>query len=114
MPHTPGPWFLDRRGLGTLGSVETEDGDVIAQAMQVEDDPKHEKRTANARLIAAAPDHALVARLLASGVLRWIDSGLCLYFDGLHQSCYGTTLDEFGVPILTDELRRDIAKVEGL
>lgn len=55
--HTAGPWQV--ASDGSLGTVETESGVVIAQAMQVRpraQDMKHVERMANARLIAAAPD----------------------------------------------------------
>ena len=62
------------------------------------------------RLIAAAPDHALVARLLCSGMARWERATREFCFNGLR---YATELDEFGVPIIHDVLRAVIAKAEG-
>jgi len=59
-------------------------------------------------------DHATVARLLAGKIIRW--ELLCggpkgeLCYGGLR---YGTDVDEYGVPRLTDALRAAIAKAEG-
>jgi hypothetical protein len=69
----------------------------------------------DARLIAAAPDHAVYARAITSGAIRWewftgsqTAGELCC--DGLR---YATELDEFGVPRLEDHTRAAIAKAEG-
>jgi len=71
------------------------------------------------RLFAAARDHALIARLLCSGKMRWepfkygsgpgIDGSGELCFDGMRHS---TELDEFGVPRMTGHLRAEIEKAE--
>lgn len=61
------------------------------------------------RLIADAPDHATVARLLCSKVMRWEGQTNELCFDGLR---YSTSLDESGVPQLTNHLRAAIAAAE--
>lgn len=58
-----------------------------------------------ARLIAAAPDHALVGWAMCVQSATWEEWGtgkgeFC--FAGLR---HATTLDEFGVPVLTDNLR---------
>jgi hypothetical protein len=55
--HTPGPWVVPPDSDGF--SIETVDGRIIAQAMQVSPPTnpfRHQERRANARLIAAAPD----------------------------------------------------------
>jgi hypothetical protein len=77
--------------------------------------PSSEEGQANARLIAAAPDHALFASAIAAGVIRWEmfdgkkDSGeICV--NGLR---WATQLDEFGVPVLTQNTRAAIAKAKG-
>lgn len=44
---------------GTLGTIETQDGRVVAQAQQMTSDDRntdHQERRANARLLAAAPE----------------------------------------------------------
>jgi len=53
--HTPGPWS-HATDFGQVGSIETDDGLVIAQAQALVSDPDRSVRNANARLIAAAPD----------------------------------------------------------
>lgn len=71
---------------------------------------------ANAHLVLLAKDHALVARLLASGKMRWgalsddLQKGN-LWLKGVP---YQTELDEFGVPRLTEALRAAIAREEKL
>lgn len=68
-----------------------------------------------ARLIASAPDHALVAWALADATARWEpwdDAGrgeLC--FGGLR---YATRLDAFGVPALTEALRVGLTKARSV
>lgn len=119
--HTPGPWEFDEAGVGKNGDfVVTEyfvrrEGDDVAIANDILDPETLKASEANARLIAAAPDHAMLAAVLASGKARWeplpgsCDSGeVC--FGGIR---YHTRLDEFGVPAMTDALRAAIAKAEG-
>lgn len=54
-----GPWVI-RTVDGSIGTIETEDGEtMVAQAFDLGADDRmngHEKRKANARLIAAAPE----------------------------------------------------------
>jgi hypothetical protein len=57
---------------------------------------------ANASLISAAYDHALVASTLASGKLRWEPATNELCFNRIRRA---TELDPFGVPRLSDGLR---------
>jgi hypothetical protein len=64
-----------------------------------------DQKAADGRLIAAAPDHALVGWAMCVQDARWDEWGsgkgeFC--FAGLRHS---TTLDEFGVPVLTTHLR---------
>lgn len=54
--HTPGPWFVDLRKVGSLWNVASKSND-IALAQQIIGDTLHQDvRSANARLIAAAPE----------------------------------------------------------
>ena len=56
--HTPGPWHV-RTFDGSQWSIDAVGDLPIAQAQQlrpVRFDPKQNERTANARLIAAAPE----------------------------------------------------------
>ena len=68
---------------------------------------------ANARLIAAAPDHAAIGWAMCVGPARWEPFGdmrgeFCM--NGIR---YLTKLDEFGVPEMTDGMRAAIAKARG-
>lgn len=119
---TPGSWTAEDRGdriaihqpdnapvwLGEVASVELSDLD----------DEQDGTARANASLIAAAPDHALLLAAFSKGAVRWEpfslntrfvkDTGkgeLCV--DGLR---YVTALDAFGCPVLTDHLRAAVAK----
>lgn len=75
-------------------------------------DGNAEVRAGTARLIAAAPDHALVARQMC-GITDplvwrpWGDGRGELCYDGI---CHVTRLDEFGVPEMPAHLR---AKLTG-
>lgn len=111
--HTPGPWRHepDNRtgavwaGEEFLASVfPTPDGiwDGLTEW------PREPEMKANARLIAAAPDHAAIAAALCSGTARWEGSEFCI--GGIRHS---TKLDEFGVPIMTAGMRAAIAKATG-
>ncbi len=109
---TPGPW---RRCSETDTMVRGYDSLVNVADCGVSynlDDPE---KQANARLIAASPDHALFASAIAAGCIRWEmfegrkDSGeICV--NGLR---WATQLDEFGVPILTQNTRDAILKAKG-
>lgn len=55
MEHTAGPW-THVTGDGSVGTVEGVDGWAVALAQSRPNDPRHEERQANARLIAAAPE----------------------------------------------------------
>lgn len=113
--HTPGPWHVteEREGASKAILVRCASSDILAEANETGYGIK--RRRANARLIAAAPDHALVAAALASGLARWEpfntgdDRGeLCVR--GLR---YATSLDEFGVPVLASHTRAAIARARG-
>lgn len=65
---------------------------------------------ANAKLIAAAPDHALVCWAMCVQDAIWEE---WVPFDGKGEFCfaglrYATSLDEFGCPKLTPALRESI------
>lgn len=118
--HTPGPWrwteeFRDESGNPTWTLIGTGDGLYGILTCATDSSPQDLNDEANARLIAAAPDHALVARVLAAGDARWYPwedrvSGE-LSIGGL---LYATKLDEFGVPKLHDVLRAALACVNGI
>jgi hypothetical protein len=57
-PYSAGPWHVADAD-GSIGTVESFDGKVVAQAQQVvpvRDDLRQEERRSNAQLIAAAPE----------------------------------------------------------
>lgn len=79
--------------------VESEDYAIACIAVDGPQDLEH------ARLITAAPDHALLARASFMGVATWASWG-----DNRGEICVGglrhaTELDEFGIPMLTVGLR---------
>lgn len=112
--YTPGPWEVapeqyqhetghsEWRWIGPVG-WKTRVARVVLY------DGEHEMQEANARLIASAPDHAMIASALCSGVARWERAEFCI--DGLRHS---TKLDEFGVPVMTAGMRSAISKAQGV
>lgn len=113
--HTPGPWQKAHRKGQTV--VRGPSSEVIVAVPE----PLHEgygitsdtERKANARLIAAAPDHALVGWAMCVGSGRWEAWG-----DGRGEFCmnglrHATKLDAFGIPVVTDAMRRAISKSRG-
>lgn len=130
--HTEGPWMVEDHGtmhprdaegllvrtvdhlfLRVVSTVV--DIDVADLHCDADDEEAVETTRADAALVAAAPDHALLLATMATGALRW-DSWAPdadgnrrgeLAFDGLR---YATRLDEFGCPILTDALRVALVK----
>lgn len=115
VPHTPGPWSVE--------TVKTQVGHChqilpIKACLYVDHrdmrqrDARTLKAKADAALIAAAPDHAMLARAFAARILRWepfkvLDGTGELCIDGLR---YTTKLDAFGVPEMTPGVRAAIAK----
>jgi hypothetical protein len=87
----------------TQAEIQTRDPKTrTLRAIREDDEP--------AQLIAAAPDHALIARAMTLGVAtfeRWPQPGkgeIC--FAGLR---YATALDQFGVPLLSASTRHELA-----
>jgi hypothetical protein len=54
--HTLGPWSVDPLRIGTRWNVGTEDTDVALASQLIGDDKPQTQRSANARLIASAPE----------------------------------------------------------
>jgi hypothetical protein len=77
--HTPGEWFVHARldeELGTLVlSRSTGRDDIIICDCHSWDRTDNAQESANARLIAAAPDLLEVARQCAELAERWGDQG---------------------------------------
>jgi hypothetical protein len=117
--HTPGPWYVTEAAedLGYCRIREEASDYVLATA----DDGGHVDPRfalppatieANARLIAAAPDHALICWAMCVQDGRWeewvpYDGSGEFVFAGLR---YATRVDEFGCPRLTPALRRAITQ----
>lgn len=102
--HTPSPWQI--RASKTVLKYELLRADTTSPWYASE----HE---ANARLIAAAPDHALICWAMCVGGARWEPSG----YEGrgefcMSGICHSTTLDEFGAPVMTSGMRAAIAIAE--
>lgn len=114
--HTPGPWVLMPEFHGDHGQyyiTDEADGSEVASvtAWIGEHQPEAE---ANARLIGAAPDHALICWAMCVAAGRWEPSGdgrggeICI--NGIR---YPTKLDEFGCPIVNGSIRAAISKAGG-
>ena len=96
--HTPGPWIPDEDHIFIMGPQ----GEMIAE---MRGEGAELPIEGNARLIASAPDHALIASALCSGMIRWEAKTKEICLNGLRHS---TDLDEFGVPTLHPGLRNQI------
>lgn len=103
--------------LGIVDPTDTMDSAVLTRGirqritdLQADRRKLLEALNANARLWAAAPDHARIASLFAADKMRWESRTRELCFAGLR---HATELDEFGVPKLTDHLRALISRAEG-
>jgi hypothetical protein len=112
MSHTPGPWEVARDPRSASHSIVSA-GNNIADVWQFH--VGGEQAAANALLISAAPDHALVLRGIIGGWLRWEPFQAN---DGHGELCFGgirhlTRLDDFGCPLMTDNLRQRIAAEGG-
>ena len=57
--------------------------------------------------LAARADHTLIARLMCEGKLGYESDYGCWHI-GTSQDCFKTTLDAYGVPRITPELRQAI------
>jgi hypothetical protein len=123
--HTPGPWmYRSNSGTepenwpylvekqGTPGRMDW--GRLVAKCWASLLRP--ESPEANARLIAAAPAHALLLSAIVRGLARWeaFPGGdgrkgeVCV--GGLR---YATELDETGCPVIQPHLYAALAKAEG-
>ena len=97
--HTPGPWN-DKSLDGSQWGVYSADGRSVAQAQQITPLPSDRtqiERTANARLIAAAPE--LLEAL--KDLMREVDRS------GLSEA------KAYGWPVVTSAAIAAIAKAEG-
>ena len=113
--HTAGPWtakwsmyregtFIVQAGMPSNRVLASFDGDG---------DGPDDQDIANARLIAAAPDHALICWAMCIAAGRWEPFG-----DGRGEFCingmrYSTNLDEFGCPVVNATIRAAIVRATG-
>lgn len=110
--HTVGPWFVIEAPV--IAVTASEGHPVIAELTDVDDRRDClAEIIANARLIAAAPDHALIGWAMCVADGRWEAWG-----DGRGEFCingmrYATKLDEFGIPEVTAALRAAIDRAKG-
>lgn len=67
---TPGPWLIDRDGVGARWNIDGENGDSVGMSHQLPNDKDWKIRDANTRLMASSP------RLLEmlEDALEWIDA----------------------------------------
>lgn len=107
---TPGPWATD-------GLLIYADHGIQLHVAAAVDEAGHpyagDAAEANARLIAAAPDHALICWAMCVAAGRWEPYG-----DGRGEFCinglrYSTRLDEFGCPVVNSAIRAAISKATG-
>ena len=113
--HTAGP----RAGKGAvdpegkfIGSGGKTSNRVLA-SFDGDGDGPDDQDIANARLIAAAPDHALICWAMCIAAGRWEPFG-----DGRGEFCingmrYSTNLDEFGCPVVNATIRAAIVRATG-
>lgn len=113
---TPGPWLAEPADMfGDHNIVlldSSEDCRAVAAVVSNMRDPG--EVAANARLIAAAPDHALICWAICNAGARWEAWG----DEGDGEFCCGgirhaTKLDSFGVPTMTGNLRAALTKARG-
>lgn len=95
-------------------TVEIRDAGLQLVACLYRENLQPGQDAANARLIEAAPDHALICWAMCVQDATWEEWGsgnegeFC--FAGLR---YVTSRDEFGAPVLTPALRAALAKARG-
>src|SRR5262245_40312267 len=110
--HTPGPWQTFDLEVFPVDTVPNSNpnwmwnGDAIC-SMNAAARRTNSEHVANARLIAAAPDHALFAKSIVAGLVRWepfaedkSKGEICC--NGMR---YTTQLDDFGVPAINASIR---------
>lgn len=108
---TPGPWKanVEKRPAPATGFwyvIEDAEDNALGEFYGSD----HDTNVANARLSAAAPDHALIGWAMCVQDATWEEwdgskGEFC--FAGLR---HATSLDEFGCPVLTDNLRAVLVK----
>jgi hypothetical protein len=114
---TPGPWAVSILTPVLVTTADAGDGMVRNVAIMQRHgnglSSRDVEAMANARLVAAAPDHALIAWGLCVAAGRWEPWG-----DGRGEFCingvrFATALDAFGVPEMTAPLREALKRARG-
>ena len=78
--HSPLPWSLDPRGIGTRWNICSADEKDVALPHEVSDDPEHETRDANTALILRRVNAGPAADALAEVVDRAAGVGAIIGF----------------------------------
>lgn len=76
--------------------------------LDAEEWEKQNEKAMRARLIELAEDHAVIARLLCADGVRWKSASKEVCIGSL---TYSTHLDEFGIPVITEGIRRVIDRL---
>ena len=106
--HTPGPWRISRHALAHVTAANERGICSTGGYYHSDADPEllNQENEANARLIASAPDHALVAAAFSKGVAQASAfGGMALVRGPKGLERYEYQLDEFGCPVLSDRMR---------
>jgi hypothetical protein len=113
---TSGPWAVNPFRARVDCGTESKIGGLlpVCEMLWPTDERTEAETKANAHLIAAAPDHALIAWALCVGLGRWEFLGDSLRgefcVNGIRHL---TRLDQFGVPAVTDTLRAELTQARG-
>lgn len=117
---TPGPWAYYQRltasenhkGFGVFAILQNEKRFIadVSPVITDESGDASDEGTANASLIANAPDHALLLAAICAGIARWEPATHEIAIAGLR---YSVDIDNFGCPALASHIRRAIAKATG-
>lgn len=119
--HTkiPWPWLRAGHTVYALMHAGWRKGEELFKnrfSVQVQHDRECpvEEAEAVARLIRAAPDHAMICSAMCAGAGRWEPFNSCsggeFCINGFRHS---TELDEFGCPIVTESIRAAILRAKG-
>lgn len=114
---TSGPWAHEQTDADEAIFVSAGAwpyGSTICE-ISLKQNPREGDNHANAALIAAAPDHALICWAMCVQDATWDE---WVPFDGKGEFCfaglrYATKLDEFGCPAPTPALRAALARARG-
>lgn len=74
--HTPGPWRIDPRPFSGYGAVHVSGGQYIVAKALGQTQSCETEATANARLIAAAPDLLAALQSIVASLAEHDDEGM--------------------------------------